>query len=143
MISLHNTASCSLTAPCGPTQMVGNKLLHSFFMDAGGLGSLRAWLEPFQRDRSLPNAKIRSTVLRLLQQLPIDLSDSRSRQLLRDAGIAKNVMFLYKLPEETAQNRRTAKVQGCCGVQIYWPSVWLSERLMLSGTTVLSLGLPW
>ena len=122
--------------------MVGNKLLHSLFMDAGGLGSLRAWLEPFQRDRSLPNAKIRSTVLRLLQQLPIDLSDPRSRQLLRDAGIAKNVMFLYKLPEETAQNRRTAKVWGCCRKRKCWP-LWTSERMapFLAGMPDAIIGL--
>ena len=90
--------------------MVGNKLLHNLFLDAGGLGCLRAWLEPFQRDHSLPNAKIRSVVLRLLKQLPIDMSDPRGKSLVKESGIGRNVMFLFKLPEETAPNRKLAKV---------------------------------
>ncbi|KAK9811084.1 hypothetical protein WJX73_001426 [Symbiochloris irregularis] len=90
-------------------QMVGNKLMHRAFLDAGGLGALRAWLEPFQRDHSLPNAKIRSVVLRLLRQLNIDMSDPGSRSMVKESGIGKNVMFLFKLPEETAPNRKLAK----------------------------------
>ena len=90
--------------------MVGHRALHGFFLEAGGLGSLRTWLEPFQRDKSLPNAKIRHTVLRLLKALPIDVSDPRARQHLKDSQIGRNIMFLSLLPEETAPNRRLAKV---------------------------------
>lgn len=90
--------------------MVGHRALHAFFMEAGGLGALRTWLEPFERDRSLPNAKIRSVVLRLLKQLPIDMSDPRTKQHVKDSQIGKNVMFLFKLPDETAPNRKLAKV---------------------------------
>lgn len=97
--------------------MVGNKLMHNLFLDAGGLGCLRAWLEPMERDHSLPNAKIRSVVLRLLKQLPIDMSDPSSRRIVKESGIGKNVMFLFKLPEETAPNRKLAKV---CWAHPWW-----------------------
>lgn len=50
-------------------------------------------------------------MLRLLKQLPIDLSEPRTKDQLRDSGIGKNVFFLYKLSEETTANRQLAKAR--------------------------------
>ena len=42
------------------------KKYHELFVSAGGLGVLKSWLEPYG-DGSLPNARVRSAVLRACQ----------------------------------------------------------------------------
>ena len=37
---------------------------HEMFINVGGLGVLKAWLEPY-KDGSLPNVKVRSAILRI------------------------------------------------------------------------------
>jgi len=82
--------------------------LQGAFIDAGGLTVLTHWLSPLP-DGSLPNINIRSAILRLLLLMPIHVHDPERREQLKKSGLGKVVMFLYKLPEETNQNRRYAK----------------------------------
>ena len=80
--------------------------LHDEFLDGGVLGVLKAWIEPMP-DGSLPNVKIRSAVLRVLQQLNFFFEDRKEQ--LKKSGLGRVVMFLYKLPDETIGNKRIAK----------------------------------
>ncbi|KAL4853818.1 hypothetical protein ACK3TF_005298 [Chlorella vulgaris] len=88
--------------------VLSTKRLHSELLDAGLLGVLKAWIEPMH-DGALPNAKVRETVLRLLHQLPVDCSMEDRKEQLKRSQLGKMVMFLFKLPAETATNRRLAK----------------------------------
>jgi hypothetical protein len=60
--------------------------------------------------------QIRGAVLRLLQLLPIDVADGLRKEQLKKSGLGKVVMFLYRLPDESLENRRRAKVVSplCC-----------------------------
>ena len=49
-------------------------------------------------DGTLPNSKVRGTVLRLLGQLPVDCSFEDRREQLKRSGLGKVVMFLFKVP---------------------------------------------
>lgn len=88
--------------------VLSTKRLHSELLDAGLLGVLKAWIEPMS-DGTLPNAKVRETVLRLLHQLPIDCSMEDRKEQLKKSGLGRIVMFLFKVPDETPANRRLAK----------------------------------
>ncbi|KAK9810543.1 hypothetical protein WJX72_012470 [[Myrmecia] bisecta] len=88
--------------------VLSQRALYQECMDGGVLGVLKAWIEPMP-DGSLPNIKVRSAVLRLLQQLPVDISDEGRKEQLKKSGLGKVVMFLFKLPDETPANRRIAK----------------------------------
>ncbi|GLI64067.1 hypothetical protein VaNZ11_007231 [Volvox africanus] len=81
---------------------------HESFLQHGGLGVLKGWLEPYH-DGTLPNVRVRTAVLKGLQILPIDTSHEDHKEMLRKSQLGKNVMFLYKCNEETAENRRIAK----------------------------------
>jgi hypothetical protein len=58
---------------------------------------LKAWIEPMP-DGTLPNARIREFVLRLLHQLPVDCSLEDRKEQLKRSGLGRVVMFLFKLP---------------------------------------------
>eukprot|EP01023_Acetabularia_acetabulum_P009956 TRINITY_DN1451_c0_g1_i2.p1 TRINITY_DN1451_c0_g1~~TRINITY_DN1451_c0_g1_i2.p1 ORF type:complete len:310 (-),score=83.02 TRINITY_DN1451_c0_g1_i2:75-1004(-) len=88
--------------------MLANRFLHPFFLDAGLLASIKAWIEPLP-DGSLPNEEIRSAVLKLLLQLPIDTALQHRREQLKLSKLGMVVMFLYKLEEETPSNKRAAR----------------------------------
>lgn len=88
--------------------MVATKRLHNELLDGGLLGILKAFLEPME-DGTLPNIKVRETVLRLLHQLPVDCSKEDRKDQLKRSQLGRSVMFLYKLPDETDANRRLAK----------------------------------
>lgn len=55
--------------------------------------------------------QIRTAVLKMLQQLPIDVADSLRKEQLKKSELGKVVMFLYRLPDESQANRRIAKVK--------------------------------
>mmetsp|Transcript_16222 Transcript_16222/g.50966 ORF Transcript_16222/g.50966 Transcript_16222/m.50966 type:complete len:465 (+) Transcript_16222:81-1475(+) len=78
------------------------------FLDQGVLGVLKAWLEPLP-DGSLPNLNVRTAVLEVLQQLPVEMELEERREQLKKSGLGKVVMFLFKLPDETKPNRAMAK----------------------------------
>lgn len=85
------------------------KQLQKEFLDRGVFTILKNWLEPLP-DWSLPNIKIRTAVLRLLGELPIDVGNDERKRQLKESGLGKVVMFLSKLEkEETMQNRMLAK----------------------------------
>ena len=84
--------------------ILSNQGMHNEFLDGGLLGVFKAWIEPMP-DGSLPNITVRSAVLKLLQQLPIDIADEGRKEQLKKSGLGKVVMFLFKLPDETAGNR--------------------------------------
>lgn len=84
------------------------KRLHDQLLEHNMLGHLERWLHPLDGG-ILPNTIIRSTMLELLGVLPIDCSNDIRRQQLKDSGLGKLVMFYYKLPDETTENKKLAK----------------------------------
>ena len=84
--------------------MLSNQSIHNEFLDGGLLGVFKAWIEPMP-DGSLPNITVRTAVLKLLAQLPIDIAFEGRKEQLKKSGLGKVVMFLFKLPDETAANR--------------------------------------
>jgi len=89
-------------------EVLAMKKLHNELLDSGILGVMKAWIDPMP-DGTLPNSKVRGTVLSLLQRLPVDCSYEDRKEQLKRSGLGKVVMFLSKLPDETPENRRTAR----------------------------------
>ena len=84
------------------------KRLHDQLLEHNMLGHLERWLHPLDGG-ILPNTIIRSTMLELLGVLPIDCNNEVRRQQLKDSGLGRLIMFYYKLPDETAENKKRAK----------------------------------
>jgi transcription factor SPN1 len=89
-------------------EVLAIKRLHGDLLDSGLLGVLKAWIEPMA-DGTLPNSKVRGTVLSLLGRLPVDCSYEDRREQLKRSGLGRQVMFLCKLPDETPDNRQMAR----------------------------------
>jgi len=84
--------------------LLKKKMLQEQFVECGVLKSLHSWLKPLP-DGSLPNLKVRTILLELLNEFtraPLDI--------LKDSGIGKSVMVLWKHPSETPQNKKIAKI---------------------------------
>ncbi|GFN98123.1 protein iws1 homolog [Plakobranchus ocellatus] len=73
--------------------------LHGIFLESGILGAITEWLAPLP-DKSLPHLNIREQLLQILQQFPALHSD-----LLKSSGIGKAIMYLFKHPKETKNNK--------------------------------------
>ncbi|KAF9611790.1 hypothetical protein IFM89_035775 [Coptis chinensis] len=90
------------------TEVLSKRQLQLEFLDHGVLALLKNWLEPLP-DGSLPNISIRTAILKILTDYPIDLEQYDRRDQLKKSGLGKVIMFLSRSDEETTANRRLAK----------------------------------
>ncbi|KAI0519148.1 hypothetical protein KFK09_006589 [Dendrobium nobile] len=89
-------------------EVLSKKKLQLEFLDHGVLTLLKNWLEPLP-DGSLPNTNIRTAILKLLSDFPIDLEQYDRREQLKKSGLGKVIMFLSRSDEETTANKKLAK----------------------------------
>nr|ABR16991.1 unknown [Picea sitchensis] len=90
------------------TAVLSKRQLQQEFLDRGVLSVLKNWLEPLP-DKCLPNTNVRTAVLKILTDLPIDVEQYDRREQLKKSGLGKVIMFLSKSDEETTSNKKLAR----------------------------------
>uniref|UniRef100_A0A1I8BCZ6 TFIIS N-terminal domain-containing protein n=1 Tax=Meloidogyne hapla TaxID=6305 RepID=A0A1I8BCZ6_MELHA len=71
-------------------------------MKIGMVSAISEWLAPLP-DKSLPALEIRCTFLKILERWP-----NLEQGILKQSGLGKAVMYLYKHPKETKENKLIA-----------------------------------
>mmetsp|Transcript_12181 Transcript_12181/g.17355 ORF Transcript_12181/g.17355 Transcript_12181/m.17355 type:complete len:605 (-) Transcript_12181:148-1962(-) len=74
--------------------------LQEYLLDAGLLKAIAKWLTPLDRD-GFPNVKLRVSLYKLLDTLPIDQD-----ALLDSDGLGKLIMSCFRHPKESTENKR-------------------------------------
>ena len=82
--------------------------LHDAFLRHGLLSVLRAWLDLLP-DGNLANLTIRTSLIKLIEQLPVSTDSHERKDELKRSGLGRVIMFLSTIEEETAQNRAICK----------------------------------
>lgn len=77
--------------------------LRDAFLDSDVLYVISEWLNPLP-DRSLPHLQIREHLLKILLDLNLNDVDR-----IKASGIGKSIMYLFKHPKETKDNKQRAK----------------------------------
>lgn len=90
------------------TEVLSKRQLQQEFLDRGVLSVLKNWLEPLP-DGCLPNINVRTAILKILTDLPIDVEQYDRKEQLKKSGLGKVIMFLSKSDEEIQSNRRLAR----------------------------------
>ncbi|MFH4982937.1 hypothetical protein AB6A40_009646 [Gnathostoma spinigerum] len=78
------------------------KDLQEALIDNGMMSAVSEWLAPLP-DKSLPALEIRTELLRLLEAFPLEQS------VLKQSGLGRAVMLLYKHPREIRENKVVAQ----------------------------------
>ncbi|KAI1723475.1 TFIIS helical bundle-like domain-containing protein [Ditylenchus destructor] len=76
--------------------------LFETLLDNGMMSGISEWLAPLP-DKSLPALEVRSTLLKILESYP-----RLEQGILKQSGLGKAVMFLFKHPKETKENKTIA-----------------------------------
>ena len=82
--------------------------LHEAFLRHGLLTVLRAWLDLLP-DGNLPNLTVRTSLIELIQQLPVSTDSHERKEELKRSGLGRNILFLSTIEEETPKNRARCK----------------------------------
>uniref|UniRef100_A0A0D6R9G8 TFIIS N-terminal domain-containing protein n=1 Tax=Araucaria cunninghamii TaxID=56994 RepID=A0A0D6R9G8_ARACU len=90
------------------TEVLSKRQLQQEFLDRGVLSVLKNWLEPLP-DGCLPNTNVRTALLKILTDLPIDVEQYDRKEQLKKSGLGKVIMFLSKSDEEIQSNRKLAR----------------------------------
>mmetsp|Transcript_5642 Transcript_5642/g.9840 ORF Transcript_5642/g.9840 Transcript_5642/m.9840 type:complete len:501 (-) Transcript_5642:850-2352(-) len=80
---------------------------HEIFISSGGLGVLKAWLEPYA-DGTLPSVRLRTALLHACKVLPIDTAREDVKESLKKSQLGSRIIFYAKCPEESQANRKSA-----------------------------------
>ena len=90
------------------TEKLKNVDMHELFLQHGLLNVLASWLSLLP-DHSLPNTTVRSAVIDVVAQLPIETDVVDRKEQLKSSGLGRLIMFLSQLPDETPRNRKKCK----------------------------------
>ena len=82
--------------------------LQELLLKNGLLKVLYMWLN-LMPDGNLPNINLRSSLIRLIDILPVETDDFDRKDELKRSGLAKILVFLTTIPQETGSNRAICK----------------------------------
>ncbi|TGZ76013.1 hypothetical protein CRM22_000055 [Opisthorchis felineus] len=102
LLSQNKPATKKLRMITNVTSLLRRADLKAALIDNGMLSAITDWLAPLP-GHTLPNLVIRDTMLTCLREF-----QNLSPETLQDSGIGKALMYLYKHPRETRENKDRA-----------------------------------